>query len=135
MKRLTDKRDIMEKEEKYIETTFGRKAPFKVPEGYFDDFASRMMEQIPVTYNSTAVVYELKPSMWKRYRKVIGVAAACIAVAVIGTETYMHHNHNNTPEEQLASTPTQSTYSTMDALTDYAMLDSDDMYAYMADIK
>ncbi len=124
----------MEKEEKYIEATFGRKAPFKVPEGYFDDFASRMMDQLPA-HSQTAVVCELKPSMWKRCRKAVAVAAASVVMGVMAVGAYMQHGHHAAPDEQLASTPVQSTYSTMDALTDYTMLDSDDMYAYMADIK
>ena len=31
-------------EEKFIAEKFGRREPFRVPDGYFDDFASQMME-------------------------------------------------------------------------------------------
>ena len=37
----------MLKEEKYLNEVMGRKNPFRVPEGYFDDFADRMMEMLP----------------------------------------------------------------------------------------
>ena len=32
------------KEENYLKQAYGTETPFKVPEGYFDDFATRMME-------------------------------------------------------------------------------------------
>ncbi len=128
----------MDKVEKHIEATFGRKAPFKVPDGYFDDFATRMMDQLPGQgATPRAVVCDLKPSLWKRYRKAISVAAASVVVAVTGLGAYMHHETTTSNRAQLAGTTSQATssYSSADAFADYAMLDSDDMYAYMADIK
>ena len=37
----------MENEEKYIREKMGDKSPFRVPEGYFDQLASRVMSQLP----------------------------------------------------------------------------------------
>lgn len=128
----------MEKEEKYIEATFGRKAPFKVPEGYFDDFAARMMERLPDQGDVRPAVFrELRPSLWQRWRKAACVAAACVAVGVVGVGAYMHHEGGARGNAQVAAAQAQAapSYSSADAFADYAMLDSDDMYAYMADIK
>lgn len=130
----------MDKVDKHIEATFGRKAPFKVPEGYFDDFTVRMMDQLPgQAVVRQAVVCDLKPSLWKRYRKAIAVAAASVVVGMMGLGTYLHNGKTATDKEQLAGTASSATatssYSSADAFADYAMLDTDDMYAYMADIK
>ncbi len=128
----------MDKVDKHIEAAFGRKAPFKVPESYFDDFAARMMDQLPRQDAARqAVIRDLKPSGWKRYRKAIAVAAASVVAGMMGVGTYLHHDKATSDKGQLAGTVSQATssYSSADAFADYAMLDSDDMYAYMADIK
>lgn len=128
----------MEKEEKYIEATFGRKAPFKVPEGYFDDFASRLMDRLPGQGKpQPAVVCHMRPSAWRRWRKAITVAAASVVVAIMGVGAFVHHETRVSSKAQLAGAASQaaSSYSSVDAFADYAMLDTDDMYAYMADIK
>ena len=128
----------MEKEEKYIEATFGRKAPFKVPEGYFDDLASRLMERLPEQGKAQPVVVcHMRPSAWRRWRKAIAVAAASVAVAMMGVGAYVHHETHASSRAQLAGAASQATssYSSVDAFADYAMLDTDDIYAYMADIK
>ncbi len=126
----------MEKEEKYIEATFGRKAPFKVPEGYFDNFASSLMERLPEQGKQPQVQSPfLRPPVWVRWRKVIVVSAASLLVAMLGVGAYLQHEGAASEKERVAHAAPSSSYSSMDALTDYAMLDSDDMYAYMADVK
>lgn len=129
----------MDKVDKHIDATFGRKAPFRVPESYFDDFAARMMSQLPAEGEAPkAAVVELRPSVWRRWRKAACVAAASVAVAVMGLGTYVHHERVADHKAQLAGAAQQAAsqaYSSADAFADYAMLDTDDMYAYMADIK
>ena len=34
-------------EEKYLEDKYGKKQPFKVPNGYFDSFADNLMDKLP----------------------------------------------------------------------------------------
>lgn len=53
------------KEENDLKQAYGTQAPFKVPEGYFDDFATRMMQMLP---EQEAKVIEMKPSGWLRWR-------------------------------------------------------------------
>ncbi len=130
----------MDKVDKHIDERFGRKAPFRVPEGYFDDFAARMMSQLPAEGEAPqqAVTVAMRPTLWQRWRKAACVAAASVAVAVVGLGAYMHHESASADKAQLAGAPQQAattSYSSADAFADYAMLDADDMYAYMADIK
>ena len=58
-----DKSDILSK--------IGRKSGFKVPENYFEDFASKMEQVIP----QHQVIPEVKPTLWNRLRPYVYLAA------------------------------------------------------------
>lgn len=126
----------MYREDKFITDTFGRKQPFKVPEGYFDDFASRLMESLPEqSEETTARVVALKPSRHKRLRPIV-VAAAGVIAAVFSVGVYLHTEGSHSPapaSQATAQTKVSHAYTAVDAMADYTMLDTDDMYAYMAD--
>ena len=65
----------MTKEEKLLSDKYGKDPGFMVPKGYFEDFADRMMAQIPE--NSTAKVVNIRSSHWHRLRP-YAVAAASV---------------------------------------------------------
>ena len=69
----------MTNEEKLIEEHLGKQNPFRVPEGYFDSFADRLMQQLPEQQEQ-----EVKPAKTVRMKALrpILVAAACVAVAI-----------------------------------------------------
>ncbi len=46
-----------------------------VPEGYFDDFASRMMKQLPEQHSIDPGTDTAKPSLWFRIRPYVYMAA------------------------------------------------------------
>jgi hypothetical protein len=58
-----DKSDILSK--------IGRESGFKVPENYFEDFASKMEQVIP----QHQVIPEVKPTLWNRLRPYVYLAA------------------------------------------------------------
>ncbi len=126
----------MEKDERIIEKRFGRQAPFKVPEGYFDSFASRLMESLPerplpVANAPSAVEIPLSlrhRPMWKRWASV----AAGVCAVVFGASVYMHQG---SASKSIVAGSQESTagYTAMDAMADYAMFDTQDMYAYMSE--
>lgn len=127
----------MEREERFIEEKFGRRTPFKVPEGYFDDFASQLMQSLPESEDRPAAkVVALRKSAWHRLRPVaIGVASVCAAVFGIGV--FMHNGNNNADYSAVVAghaAAVSSSYSAVDAMADYTMLDNEDMYNYLADI-
>lgn len=129
----------MEKEGKYIEEKFGRRTPFTVPDGYFDDFASQIMQQLPEREaDPTAKVVSIKASWWQRYRKAVVGVAATVCVALAGAGVVFHHHVSQAANDHVAAQSNVTTpagYSVMDAMADYTMLDSDDMYAYIADAR
>lgn len=127
----------MDREEKFISDKFGHRTPFKVPDGYFDDLTSRIMQNIPERSHPVeeARIVGMGFSRWRRLRP-IAIAAASICVAVFGMGIYLHGGDKGTAvvhTGQMNDVPLVSPYSTVDAIADYAMLDTEDMYAYMED--
>ena len=61
----------MKNKQSDILNQLGRKSGFKVPENYFDEFASRMENIIP----QHDVIPEVKPTLWNRFRPYIYMTA------------------------------------------------------------
>ena len=68
----------MEREERFIEEKFGRRTPFKVPEGYFDDFASQLMQSLPESEDRPAAkvvarkIHPMKTGSEVRVEEIVG---------------------------------------------------------------
>lgn len=115
---------------KFINDKFGKQQPFKVPEGYFENFAEQLMANLPEQKNASVV--EMKSSSIKKLRP-LAVAAASIAIAVSAITIYFH-NHESQPatiahSQQMKSVNTSS----FDQMADYAMMDNEDVYAALID--
>ncbi len=125
----------MEREDKFLFDRFGRRTPFKVPDSYFDDFASLLMQKLPESDGIiTTPIVVMKPSPWHRFRP-IAIAAASVCVAIFGVGIYVHNNSSrgaNSYAETVNDVSSVS-FSAVDAIADYAMFDAEDMYAYMED--
>ena len=109
----------MTNEEKLIEEHLGKQNPFRVPEGYFDSFADRLMQQLPEQQEQ-----EVKPAKTVRMKALrpILVAAACVAVAIFSIkQNNVAAVTSNTDEEYL------------DEAADYVMLDNADIYACLSE--
>jgi len=107
-------------EEMFIRENISNRNCFKVPEGYFEQMKTQVMEQLPEKKAKTTV---LRPWFY---------AAACsVAALMLGVTYFMHQQ---TPEEVVA----ESTYMeeasdyTLEA-ADYAMLDNTDIYACLSE--
>ena len=111
----------MENDLGYIREKSGTENPFRVPEGYFDQLADRVMAQLP------------EQSQQKRSRVVPlrkwFYAAACISVATVMGLTF-YFQQTDTDEQQMA-TNIESSY--IEEAADYAMLDNAEIYACLAD--
>jgi hypothetical protein len=130
----------MNKDEKILEEYFGKKQPFQVPDGYFDDFASKFMENLPEkqTSEKNVKVVKMQPNLWKRLRPAL--LAACLLAAVFGVGIYINNSNdlsaNNAHATKTAVSEVSSTggsYSSFEAAADYTMLDSEEMYAMMTE--
>lgn len=119
----------MTKEEHIIKQKFGSEVLFKVPEGYFENFTHILMDKLP-----TQIVH-IKPARvvaYSKFRFVTMVAASTItAVLTIST---LFNRPSNMVNSQSFSSLTEyiqaDTY--VDEMADYTMMDSEDMYDYIA---
>lgn len=123
-------------EEKYLEDKYGKKQPFKVPNGYFDSFAENLMDKLP----EQQPVMTPHISMWRKWRKLrltVAVAASVCAV-MFSVMTFMHNTkptHSPLASNHTTKTVTNDSYNTLDVAADYTMLDNDDIYALVSGIQ
>nr|WP_293466158.1 hypothetical protein [Prevotella sp.] len=139
----------MMNEEKKINDIFGKENHFKVPEGYFDNFAEQMMAKIPVQeidsleepgkelLENKAKLVHL--SLWRRLplRKIAAVLA--VTAMLGGGVLYQlqqsekkHHAlaHKETPAIE-SSHVTDGDDVAFEQMADYTMMDSQDFYAQL----
>lgn len=108
--------------------------PFRVPEGYFDGFASQVMDRLP---ERTPV--ELKAVGGTRHRLWAWIAAAaCVCVGIFSTAMYFAKtdsaSHSGAGNEAIAHSATSVYDTDEDAFADYVMIDNADIYAYLTDV-
>ena len=116
---------------------FTDKGQYKVPEGYFDTLADRIMANIP-----EAPIQEEKK---KKSAKIISLntrvkiaVAAAIAGALISSVTirlYQQDKKLANVEAKTEMTTTPETYGEeyVNDYIDYAMVDEDDIYKYLSE--
>jgi hypothetical protein len=123
------------KEEEIIKKRCGIGDVFRVPDGYFDDFASKLMDKLPEKENRTIQLsshygrgHILKPILY---------AAACLCFAIFSTVLYLNKNVSiNKSQNSSASVSVQSTSDELiDRTADYAMMDNHDIYACVSSDK
>ena len=147
MLRHNEKRD-MNKEEKYILSHYGKENHFRVPEGYFEAFNAKILQELPMTDKQSAGTVAAKPSaafieMSRRsrlieLRRTIISAAAGICVAILTLQGLLKQNSGDHTSHYASTEEVNSDISlsaNMDALFDYTMTDADDMYAYMSNAR
>ena len=125
---------MFSREEQYLKEKVGKSNPFRVPEGYFDDFASRLMDSLP---EQESTVADVRPLRRRHGLRVLLYAAACLCMAVFGAALYFgkvsvatHHGSGQAAVAQ--QSPAASSDSYVDAVADYAMMDNTDIYAYLS---
>ncbi|MBQ7419778.1 MAG: hypothetical protein IJV17_03435 [Prevotella sp.] len=113
----------MMNEENILRERMSKENPFRVPEGYFDDFANQVMAMLPEREQKpVAKRVLLRPWMY---------AAACLLVAVFCVTVYFSRMTADEPVETPQIAAVSETY--MDEAADYAMLDNAEIYACLAD--
>lgn len=119
----------MNTEDKFLKTQFGNKRPFKVPDGYFEDFASQILDKLP--YRELEIAHEPnKPSVW-RIRYV--AAAACFCAVLFSLAIYLDKIQKKTDHGLQSSVTYDAYYDVVDYVTDYGMMDNDDIYALLSE--
>lgn len=116
-------------EEDYLNSKLGKKNPFTVPEGYFEQLTAQVMEKLPEKQVAkTATIKRLRPWFY---------AAACICIGVFIVGIAFNNNNDEVRKQMQMATAEQeyveSYYSDsyIDEEADYAMVDNQDIYAYL----
>lgn len=130
----------MIKEEQILKSRYGTQSLFRVPEGYFDELASRVMASVPESQPALDMQSESASQgarivpMWRRavVSKVAVIAGVVLllggASIGIGTSLSSRQAGKSVTSGAWASVM-HSEDSSFDEAADYAMLDNQDIYA------
>ena len=114
-------------EEKYISDKLGRRNPFAVPEGYFEQLTAKVMEQIPDRRPKARRVW-MRPVWWAA-AAVCALFVSTAAWLVIPSESQQNQGHVAEVLQQKQNQPDDAFF---DEAADYMMLDNQDIYACLA---
>lgn len=123
------------KEENILKEKFGKVNPFTVPEGYFDSFADKLMEQLP---EPEARIIEMHAESWWHKLPLRKIAAVAAVAAIVGSGAFLAIRNEVDSHAPMASTVHQHTekaegtstsYGSFDEMADYTMMDNQDIYA------
>lgn len=117
----------MTKEENILEQQFGKENPFRVPEGYFDNFADMLMSQLP---EQKLQVVGMRRSRFLWISHVAMVAAACLVSAFFTVVFWLNDSDRQHPHAVATSSVSYS--NDVDEMADYTMMDNQDFYAYVS---
>ncbi len=123
------------KEEDFIRQHCGKTNPFKVPEGYFENFTANLMEQLPQKQNKPATnAY----SRWFNRQRITwyAIAAGFCGLAFIGTRFFLTPHETSSNHIQVTYTATngvnEDTY--LNDVLDYAMVSNQEIALYLTDV-
>ena len=119
----------MMNEEDYLNSKMGKRNPFTVPEGYFEQLTSQVMQKMPEAKAE-------KPALIKRLRPWL-YAAACVCVGVFIAAVAFNNNNEEVRKQMRIATAEQKSVesyysdSYYEDEANYAMVDNQDIYAYL----
>lgn len=125
----------MRTEKRIINEIVGRGNPYRVPDGYFDNIASDIINKLPLDEKKSIPHVAVSRIHLRLVRKV--AVAACL-VGVMFTAGLLFHNtilntknggNSNTAEY---SNSASNAYVYMNQVFEYSMKDNNDIYAYVS---
>ncbi len=122
------------KEEDFIRGKYGSGNPFKVPEGYFEQFASKLMSRLPE--KGTRPALSVPSRRRTRTRTAWYVAAAALCGAMLVGTYYLRsaiRPEGESPAARYGET-TESEDIYMDDMLDYAMVSNHEIALYLTDV-
>lgn len=115
------------KEEDNILKKIGKENAFRVPEGYFENFTSEMMNRLPEKEQPAFGAKE--PTMWERIKPWTYMAAMFVGAALILRVASSSRTSDAT--DRMAADDKEMEYINM--AVDNSMLDDYSLYVYLAD--
>lgn len=109
--------------------------PFRVPDGYFDDFTQRLMQRLPqeaasqTTTPRRARIVSLSPARrLMRYAAAVMVAAACL-----GSGLYLYNRSASDTDDILTASDYLANDDNLDDMLDYEMLSNNQIAYYLTE--
>ncbi len=119
------------KEEDILLKKIGKEHSFKVPEGYFENLTSEVMDKLPE--KEKVVFKEESVSTWTRLKPLVYMAAMFVGAALIIRVASSDHK----PVSNDTVAPEPETEVVSDQMIDFAvegaMLDDYSLYVYLSD--
>ena len=116
------------KEEDKILKKIGTENPFRVPDGYFENLTSEVMNRLPEKEKLTAV--QTEPTMWQKVKAWLYMTAMFIGAALIIRVASSEY----TPSvERMAADDTETEMEYINMAVENSMLDDYSLYVYLAD--
>lgn len=128
----------MRKEEEYIRRKCGSRTPFRVPEGYFENFTRQLMEKLPEkapkapTADCPTVIGHRRRTWWY-------AAAAVCGLTLLGGSLYLTNGRTSLPADTTQNQPVadytgkEDTDETLYDELDYAMVDNQEIAMYLTE--
>ena len=116
----------------------GNRNPFRVPDGYFEQFTEQVMQQLPAREQSIAPI-SAHPRARKVQMRPWLYAAACTALALmLGVSYYFMQSPATATDVAPMAAATPATYvapdnSYIDDVADYVMMDNAEIYACLSE--
>ena len=117
------------KEEDNILKKVGKENVFRVPDGYFENLTSEVMNRLPEKEKLIAV--QTEPTMWQKVRPWLYMTAMFIGAALIIRVA----SSDRTPAatDRMAADETETEMEYINMAVDNSMLDDYSLYVYLAD--
>jgi len=125
----------MNEEEKLILEKFGKETPFKVPNGFFDDFTKDLMAKLPERQED-ASKKKRSAAIIRRISVIITSAAVFIGVCILAVSYLLQKPEQPVVAKQAKDNHVENinnTYNSIDEAAEYTMLDNEDIYAYVSE--
>ena len=114
-------------EEKYIEELVGKRNPFKVPEGYFEQLTDQVMQSLPERRPSAKTIW-MRPVFYAAAS--ICALLVCAAVWLSWPDSSQQRQVAEVVQKQQVQQPDDAFF---DEAADYMMLDNQDIYACLSE--
>lgn len=117
----------MKKEETNLLNRCGKENPFKVPEGYFENFAEQLMDKLP----EKAPVEAPDITLWMRIRPWVYMAAMFCGIMLM-VRTFVGEKNaqaTDVPSINLSELPDE----VIDPIVNQTMMDDYTLYQYLTD--
>lgn len=116
------------KEDKDLLKKYGKKNPFTVPEGYFQDFSEKLMEQLP----GKEVMSEPEIRMWDRIKPWVYMAAMFVGL-MFTVRAFVGEQPSSQSTDMEIGNYTEIPDEYLDPIVNQTMMDDYELYQYLTE--